>query len=280
MHEGEGYMKKRLGELLLERGLVNIDQLNAALGHQRQWGVRLGTALVARGYIPEAILTRVLAESLGMPMVDLARIIIDPHAIALVPRRLAEQHELFPIELQKKTNGRRLLLLAMADPLNATAIDEVAFTTDTIVKPAIAQISSVQQAIRRHYYGEYIEVTPLPAHKTTITGWPTSDATPAAVDAASTFVEDTTGPQAAMPPPPPLDYRSSLQPLGVFSMPPRSAGSELSTAADIMPFTLSSEVQDIEALQNKFWALMRVLARRGLVSKDEFLAELAASEQR
>lgn len=73
----------------------------------------------------------------------------------------------------------------MADPLNATAIDEVAFTSDTIVKPAIAQISSVQQAIRRHYDGEHIELTPLPAHKTTITGWPTSGATPPAGDAAA-----------------------------------------------------------------------------------------------
>ena len=121
-------MKKRLGELLIERGLIDVDQLNSALSHQRQWGMRLGTALVAKGFVAEGMLTRVLSESLGFPMVDLSRIVIEPKALQLVPRRVCEQHDVLPLGL-KEQGGRKLLFLAMADPLNATVIDEIAFTS-------------------------------------------------------------------------------------------------------------------------------------------------------
>ena len=100
-------MKKRLGEILLERGLIDVDQLNSALAHQRQWGMRLGTALVAKGFIAEGMLTRVLSESLGIPMVDLARVVVDQHALQIVPRRLAEQYDVFPIADTSSTRWPR-----------------------------------------------------------------------------------------------------------------------------------------------------------------------------
>ena len=153
-------MKKRLGEILLERGLINIDQLDAALVHQRQWGVRLGAALVAKGFIAEGALTQVLSESLAIPMVDLARVVVDERALQALPRRLCETYDVFPIALKEGT-GRRVLLLAMADPLNATAIDEIGFTTATVVKPTIAQISSLRMAVRRYFYSEDVVIPPL-----------------------------------------------------------------------------------------------------------------------
>ena len=133
-------MKKRLGEILLERGLIDSDQLNSALAHQRQWGMRLGTALVAKGFVAEGALTRILSESLGIPMVDLSRVVVDPKALALVSRRTCEAHDVLPLGFKEEPNRRKILLLAMADPLNATVIDEIGFTNDCIVKPAIAQI--------------------------------------------------------------------------------------------------------------------------------------------
>lgn len=275
-------MKKRLGELLLERGLIDVDQLNSALAHQRQWGMRLGTALVAKGFIPEGVLTRVLSESLGIPMVDLARVVVDPKALAIVPRRLAEQYDVFPIALKEQQNGRRFLLLAMADPLNATAIDEIGFTTDTIVKPAIAQISSLEQAIRLHYYGQRTDVAPVARSSaavrsdegmTILTGYNEErviGARPAKGDEpVIQLTEVVTGTEA-----PPADYANVGQPTGVFSMPPPSMEGEPVQAADILSITRPVDLQDMEALEKKFWALMRVLARRGLVTKEEFLAEL------
>lgn len=291
-------MKKRLGEILLERGLIDVDQLNSALAHQRQWGMRLGTALVAKGFIAEGVLTRVLSESLGIPMVDLSRVVVDQRALQIVPRRLAEQYDVFPIALREQTNGRRMLLLAMADPLNATAIDEIGFTTDTIVKPAIAQISSLEQAIRRHYYGQRIDVAPLTMQR----GGPAGAAAAVKSEEGMTIVgghgeervvgrkpveepviqltDEVTDSQrgeapaynAQLPP----DY--SGQTTGVFSMPPASMEGEPVQTQDILSITRPADLQDLEALEKKFWALMRVLARRGLVTKEEFLAELRSSE--
>ncbi len=281
-------MKKRLGEILIERGLIDVDQLNSALAHQRQWGMRLGTALVAKGFIAEGVLTRVLSESLAIPMVDLSRIVADPRALQMVPRRLAEQHDVFPIALREQPNGRRMLLLAMADPLNVTAIDEISFSTDTIVKPAIAQISSLEQAIRRHYYGERVDVAPLamtrqgpggrPAvndsmtimtgHEERVVG--TNPETPVIQLTDEVTDRGRQAPGLAEQPPPP-EYVG--QPTGVFTMALSQEGAPVQSQ-DILSITRPADLEDLENLEKKFWALMRILARRGLVTKEEFLAEL------
>lgn len=290
-------MKKRLGEILLERALIDVDQLNSALAHQRQWGMRLGTALVAKGFIAEGMLTRVLAESLGIPMVDLARIAVDPKALQLVPRRIAEQYDVFPISLREQGKGRRMLLLAMADPLNATAIDEIGFTTDTIVKPAIAQISSLEQAIRRYYYGEHLEVAPLAMRKkgpagfqddsadmTILTGHGEERVISSRGDQPVLHLTDeVTGSGARQEQhqqrapyeqaqPLPADYAGLST--GVFQMPTASTEGAPIAQTDIVSVTRPADLEDLEALEKKFWALMRILARRGLVTKEEFLAEL------
>lgn len=294
-------MKKRLGEILLERGLIDVDQLNSALAHQRQWGMRLGTALVAKGFIAEGMLTRVLSESLGIPMVDLARVVVDQRALQVVPRRLAEQYDVFPIALREQPNGRRMLLLAMADPLNATAIDEIGFTTDTIVKPAIAQISSLEQAIRRHYYGQRIDVAPLTMQRggpqvrseegmTILTGHGEERVVggkpqqqPQPREDVIQLTEEVTDPRRAEQPAYALPQQQlpaeyAGQSTGVFSMPAPSMEGEPVQQQDILSITRPADLQDLEALEKKFWALMRVLARRGLVTKEEFLAELRSSE--
>ncbi len=158
-------MKKRLGELLLEKRLIDVDQLSAALAHQRQWGVRLGVSLVAMGFIAEGALVQALADGLGLPMVDLSKIVVDKKAMALVPDRVCEASEVFPIAVRELTGGRSTLLLAMADPQNTAAIDEVAFLSDCIVKTAIAPTSSIEQAIQRHLRGRRVEIAPISFEK-------------------------------------------------------------------------------------------------------------------
>jgi hypothetical protein len=291
--------KKRLGEILLERGLIDVDQLNSALAHQRQWGMRLGTALVAKGFIAEGVLTRVLSESLNIPMVDLSRIVVDAKALQMVPRRLAEQYDVFPIAVREQPNGRRMLLLAMADPLNVTAIDEVSFSTDAIVKPAIAQISSLEQCIRRHYYGERVDVAPLAmqrqqpvqqqtaqanAEMTLVGGHGEERVVGTPLDPpVINLTDEVTNPRAAQPTPafaqpqkPPVDYQGVGT--GVFTMPPMSQEGMPVQSSDILSVTRPADLEDLEALEKKFWALMRILARRGLVTKEEFLAELRTTE--
>ena len=304
--------KKRLGEILLEHGLIDVDQLNAGLSHQRQWGMRLGTALVAKGFVAEGTLTRVLSESLGFPMVDLSKVVVDPKALALVPRRTCEAHDVLPLAIKDPGKGRKVLLLAMADPLNVAVVDEISFTTDSVVKPAIAQISSLEQAIRRYYHGQRVDIAPLnfEAKKPrdaflrdvnepmTITGRRGDHVVVgrqlSGVDSAIVELKD----EEALPPPAmtpvdrgsdpaalPVDYLG--QRTGVFKMPgsPDAVVRGMRTAegapiydADILSISKAADSEQIEALEKKFWALMRVMARRGLVTKEEFLAELKLGE--
>ncbi|MDP2343954.1 MAG: hypothetical protein Q8O67_23555 [Deltaproteobacteria bacterium] len=314
-------MKKRLGEILMERDLIDADQLNAALAHQRQWGMRLGTALVAKGFVAEGTLTRVLSDSLGFPMVDLSKVVVDPKALALVPRRTCEAHDVLPLALKDQGKGRKVLLLAMADPLNAAVVDEIGFTTDTIVKPAIAQISSLEQAIRRYYLGQRVDIAPLnfdskqrpngflgdANEPMTITGRGAAGGdrvivgreTVSGAGANEPLVielrdEEALPPGQMAPVDPfalPVDYLG--QRTGVFAMPGVGAAPAAPPAvrgmrtaegapiydADILSISKAADSEQIEALEKKFWALMRVLARRGLVTKEEFLTELRAGDE-
>jgi hypothetical protein len=291
-------MKKRLGELLLERNLIDVDQLNAALGHQRQWGIRLGAALVAKGFIAEGTLMKVLSEALGIPMVDLSKVNVDPKALALVPARMCELHEVFPLAVKEAAKGgRRTLLIAMADPLRLTAIDEIAFTTDCTVTAAIAQTSSLDDMIQRHYHGQKREIAPLnfqggiapsrilgdSEHTSPGRRAPASSAGP-----TSPFMDFSDERSAE-----PVVLGVSLidnkdlpasdplagQPTGAFAVVRSDEGPPApleKPARDAVAVGVDQEA--VEALEKKFWALMRVLTRRGLVTKDEFLAELAMNE--
>ncbi len=298
-------MKKRLGEILLERGLIDTDQLNSALAHQRQWGMRLGTALVAKGFVAEGALTRILSESLGIPMVDLSRVVVDPKALALVSRRTCEAQDVLPLGIKEEPNRRKVLLLAMADPLNVTVIDEIGFTNDCIVKPAIAQISSLEQAIRRYYLGQRVDIAPLNFDARLKTGQALMNDEPMTITASgglgervivgresidtATVVElreETTLPADALSPfdAPALPQDYTGQRTGVFAMPtPSQTGAPVAAEvvlgdADILSLSRSADLEQLEALERKFWALMRVLARRGLVTKEEFLSELRSAE--
>lgn len=333
-------MKKRLGELLLEKQLIDVDQLSAALAHQRQWGIRLGAALVAIGFIAEGTLMQVLSDALGLPMVDLSKVVVDKNALALVPVRVCEQYEVFPIAIREPKGGRRTLLLAMADPLNVTAVDEVGFLSDCIVKVGIAQATSIDQAIQRHHRGRKIEIAPMNFERPTprapsrtgmrpvgasmggrspsqsgmqgvgaeitatgarprilptndfvdessdpgrpvLLGQPTAGAHAAAVNTAASRAPApaSSSPLMAQATDP---FSMTLeaydgQPTGVFAMPAAmpAPSSPPVVAQGVVPSQpASSDREAFEALERKFWALMRVLHHRGQITREEFVAEL------
>jgi len=144
-------MKKRLGEILLEAGIINESQLQQALEYQSMWGQRLGSALVAKGFISEEMLMRVLGSTLNMPIVDISRIRIAPDVVKAVPSRLAEKYDLVPIALESKGGGRQTLIIAMADPLNIEAVDQLKFTTGYNIRPVLSTISGIAEALRKYY---------------------------------------------------------------------------------------------------------------------------------
>ncbi len=138
--------RKRIGDLLVESGLISEDQLGNALKEQRELKMKLGDVLLTRNYITEQQLIEVLEFQLGIPHVQLYRQKIDNKVISIIPQRLAEQHQVLPL----KTEGNKLIL-AMADPLDYFAIDELRMATGLRIEPAIASKDELTRAIKRYY---------------------------------------------------------------------------------------------------------------------------------
>lgn len=154
--------KKRLGDILLELKVINEDQLKVALDFAKKWNYKLGASLVANNFIKEEKLIEILSKYLGLPIADLGNYKENKNVLRLITPELAEKHTLFPVKFIQE-GGRSLLLVAMADPLNLEAISEVEFISNYKVKPALAPQGLIEKLIRRYYLGidtDPIEITP------------------------------------------------------------------------------------------------------------------------
>src|SRR5256712_3918830 len=144
--------RKRLGQLLTELGVIDEHQLQSALGHQKQWGGKLGGILVQKGFCSEETVVSALAKHLGMQSVRLADVKIDPRAVKCVSKQVAEKLHVFPYELSG--SGRsEVVTIAMSDPADLSAVDQLAFHTGKRIKPMLAGDGDVVAAIQAHYGG-------------------------------------------------------------------------------------------------------------------------------
>jgi hypothetical protein len=145
-------VKKRIGQILVEAGVIDQFQLQSALGYQKQWGGRLGDVLVDKGFVKEARLVQALSQQLGMSIANLRELVPEPKTLEMVPRELCEKLRVFPVEM--KGQGRsETLVLAMVDPTDLAALDQIAFTTRKRVSAVLAGKSELDAAIERHYRG-------------------------------------------------------------------------------------------------------------------------------
>ncbi|MGF9824750.1 GspE/PulE family protein [Brevibacillus agri] len=138
--------RKRLGDILVESGIVTADQLQEALVEQKKSKLKLGDHLLQSGYITEQQLIEILEYQLGIPHVSLFRMRLDPSLSAIVPEELARRHSLVP--LKKEENK---LTVAMVDPLDYYAIDELRMSTGFVINVVIATRDEIQRAISRMY---------------------------------------------------------------------------------------------------------------------------------
>jgi type IV pilus assembly protein PilB len=136
----------QLDELLLARGLITEEQLAVARGQAALKGRSLGRILIELKYVSEAGLVAVLADQLGLEFVDLGEAQLDQSAIALVPESVARRHNCIPVGFDEDR-----LVLAMADPANVLAVDDIRAMTKREVKTVVATKADVLNAINRHY---------------------------------------------------------------------------------------------------------------------------------
>jgi len=139
-------MSGRLGELLVRENLISVQQLRKAQEEQQKSGARIGTALIKTGAIEESKLTDFLSKQYGVPAINLKEFDIDGDIIKLVPKDVAEKHLVLPVN-----RAGSALIVAMCDPSNIYAVDDLKFLTGYNIEPVVASEPAIRDAIERYY---------------------------------------------------------------------------------------------------------------------------------
>ena len=230
--------RRRLGEVLLARGVITSVQLEEALVYARRTRQRLGGALVQKGHLSEEELVRALSESLGLATVNLDEAFIDWNAVQTLRAPVCEAYGIFPYGFEA-VQGRQQLLVAMVDPLNLAAVEEVEFTSGFPVAARLAPLAAVHAAILRHYH----QVS-LP---------------PEEVGELEEEDEVIEGEEMAPPPAPPR-----IAPVAALS-----ADGQLHRATAAYPTDFLDDGLSEEVWRRRFWALVRLLVKKGVVTHAE-----------
>ncbi len=139
-------MAVRIGELLLKERRITPEQLQEALNHQKSHGGKMGSTLVKLGFVRDDDITALLSRQYGVPSINLSQFEIDPSVIKLVPADTAQKYQVVPLARAGAT-----LTIAMTDPTNVFAMDDIKFMTGYNVEPVVASESAVQEALGKYY---------------------------------------------------------------------------------------------------------------------------------
>src|SRR5215813_14360247 len=141
-----GIAMSRLGELLVREKLISLQQLQKAQDEAKRSGKRLGHALTQLGFVKDQDLTSFLAKQYSLPAIDLNEFEIDADVLKLIPKDVARKHMVMPVNRAGAT-----LIVAMSDPSNIYAIDELKFLTQYNIEPVVASESALEAALSRYY---------------------------------------------------------------------------------------------------------------------------------
>src|SRR2546429_2355463 len=141
-------MSVRLGEILVKESLITQDRLKKGLEFQRAKGGKLGSCRTNMGFITEDDIPGVLSRQYGVPSINLKYYEIDPNVIKLIPQDTASRYQVIPL-----SRVGSVLTIAMTDPTNVFAMDDIKFMTGFNVEPVVASESAIGDAIVRFYGG-------------------------------------------------------------------------------------------------------------------------------
>ncbi len=139
-------MGLKLGDMLVQSGLITKEQLDTALVEQKKSGTKLGSSLIALGFITEDAITQFLGKQLNLPTVNLSSAELDPQVLKLIPAEIAQKFQVLPI----KKSGR-ILMLAMSNAADVFTMENIAFLTGMEVKPVVCAETSLEKALDKYY---------------------------------------------------------------------------------------------------------------------------------
>src|ERR1700685_3213229 len=143
---GDRRMSQRLGDLLVKEKIITPEQLEQATKAQKEQNCRLGSALVKLGFLTDEDVTNFLSRQYGVPAINLSYFEIDPAVVKLIPFETAKRYQILPLSRVGAS-----LTIAMVDPTNVFAMDDIKFMTGFNIEPVVASESSIQSGIDKAY---------------------------------------------------------------------------------------------------------------------------------
>ena len=283
--------QKRLGDLLLEAGLITGEQLQSAITHQKIAKGRLGSNLVALGYITEETLMDFLSQQMRVPKVDVRHLDIPVDLLKRIPKRLAEQYLLLPVEIKDP----KVIVLAMADPMDLNAVDSARFATGMHIETVVAAHSALKSAISEQYrklndaepttftVGSLDDGLPVNFTFEPMEVTASGTQTKATAKAAVPFKPDPFFDEVQKPAAPnngvtvPLDSMEQLQELDLTVLAAPKPGTQ--TGSGILPGrTLGGTTQRIDSFKDRalLLGLIKLLQRRGIFTPEDLQRTIAA----
>ncbi len=247
-------LRRRLGELLIDAGLLDETRLKAALAEQRMWGGRLGRTVVEMGLVDEVAMCKVLAQQLNLGTVALDTEKLPERITEMLRLDLAERYGVFPVT----SDGGHTLIVASSDPTNVEALQELEFATGLKITPVVATASAIDRAIRRYYFGESVSSTKA--------------ATPGelGMDETTYELDQLLSAPAASPRPPQAKPVAAPPPPGELELLKREV-TLLREQVDGQQGIISSQVRALRSL-------LEILIEAGLITRQEYLERVHRAE--
>ena len=149
MRIGVGRKKIRIGDLLVAAGAITDEQLNEALQVQKEEGGKLGSTLVKLDFISQELLNATLTQQLGIDFIELKACKLEDEVLRLIPESLVLKHRAIPIEFDEMNPN--LLKVAMSDPMDIIAIDDISIITGMQIEPMLTTDEEINEAIGKYY---------------------------------------------------------------------------------------------------------------------------------
>ncbi len=143
--------KLRLGDVLVNSGVISEEQLQKGLELQKGSGRKLGETLVDEGLVTEENITNALSSQLNLDVIDLQNVTISEDVLSLVPANILKKYKILPFEYSEESMN--ILRVAMADPMDMTAMDDITIITNLQVEPVVSTTRSIMLALDK-YYGQ------------------------------------------------------------------------------------------------------------------------------
>ncbi len=149
MRLGMGRKKIRIGDVLIAAGAITDEQLQEALAHQKETGAKLGNTLVELGFISQEMLITLLTKQLDIEYIELKGAKIEDKVLHMVPESMVTKYKVVPVEIDP--DNPNILKVAMADPMDINAIDDIGLVTNLQVEPMLATEDQISEAIGKYY---------------------------------------------------------------------------------------------------------------------------------